>query len=374
MFVYLISSRFWSDLANELQVKEQINHELQIKEMIRVCTRAYFDKWDAPISKTNLVKFLYKATREVSQDNPLKNCIPFYWYIHGPYSPPLLDIIEQLSKDGVLKHNGKGYLANYTRLCDHDEHFDEVQKKIRDINYNSSGVMEEFHLDKDSYGFYISFKSRFTGMLHNYFYDQNTRFTYKDLEDILHQTIGEFPTDILYSQFGNEHLDFIEVVVELAKKDLPEKAKKSIEQTSEKVFETFANGVRILEHDSYFDSETEKWKIEFKDSVNELRQNIDRLYELAHSLGLKKTLVTFQTLIDEILSLRSRGELVKILFVPGKNDAKLDYGDIGTEFFYNKNDKEFEDLLRNFEKSHNAHVDYSTDKALESTNYRLIAS
>ncbi len=374
MFVYLISSWFWSDLANELQVKEQINHELQIKEMIRVCTRAYFDKWDFPVSKTNLVKFLYKATREVSQDNPLKNCIPFYWYIHGPYSPPLLDIIEQLSKDGVLKHNGKGYLANYTRLCDHDEHFDKVYNKLRDIICNSTSVIEELYQDMAPCRFYISFKSRFTGMLHNYFYDQNTRIKYKDLEDVLHQTVGELPMDSLFSLFLDAHLDFIRIVVKLAKLDLTEKAKKNIEQISKEVFETFAKGVRILEHDSYFDSEIEKWKIEFVDSFSELEKNIDRLYELAQSLGVKNTLVTFQKLIDEILSLRSRDELIKIHFVPGINDVGSNFGNIDAEFFHNKNDKEFEVLLRNFEKSHNAIVDHSTNTGWNTTVYRLTAS
>ena len=333
-----------------------------------------------PISKTTLQKFLYKSTTELSDENPLKNTIPFYWYIHGPYSPPLITLNETLLEEDILKPKGKGYIASTTRLCKHDEFFEEARTALTKMigsvtSANSTTVIEDLYAYEAPYQFYISFKSRFTAMLYNYLHDAHSRFKTEQLENILHQTIGELPNEPLFSRFKYAYLDFIDIMIKVIKLDLPDNSKKDIETISWNLFETFAKGVRILHHDDYFDVKVPNWKTQFEDSINEMEQNIDQLHELSQNLGSKTTnRMTFQKLIERILNLKSKNELIMVSFLPSQNDSELNYGKIDAELFKQMNDDEFKALLKKFECSHNAIVHHSTKKDMESTTYRLLAS
>jgi len=60
------------------------------------------EKKKFPISETKLQKILYKTKMAMSDRNPLKDKIPFYWYIHGPYSPYLMELKEKLMSEGKI--------------------------------------------------------------------------------------------------------------------------------------------------------------------------------------------------------------------------------------------------------------------------------
>jgi len=357
-----------------------MENELQIKELVRFCTAAHFDKLNLAISQTKIMKFLYKATTEISDDNPLKNSIPFYWYIHGPYSEPLLKITKQLLQENILKRDGKRYIASKTRLCEHDIHLEEIRNALIKILNSSAAVsantvIDELYAHEAPYGFYISYKSRFCAILHNYFHDKDSRFKHKQLENMLHTTIGELPNKPLFSRFKYAYLDFIDIMLQILKEDLSEDNKRHLENVTWKLFETFAKGVRILHHDSYFEDKIDGWKTQFEDSINEMEQNIDQLHGLSKRLGSKSTnLMDFQSLMNKILNLKSKDELVMVSFLPPKNDAELNYGKIDAALFKKMNDDEFEALLKKFENSHNAIIHHSTKKAMASTTYRLLAT
>ena len=347
---------------------------------MRFCVATHFNKLGFAISKTKLLKFLYKATTEIPQNNSLRNSIPFYWYIDGPFSPPLLTLKEQLLQDNILQSKGIGYIASNQRLCDHDESFQEIRQLLTKIitaptSRTSTAVIDDLYEHEAPYKFYISFKSRFTGMLANYLHDNSSRFIHTHLEDILHRTVGELPNKSLFSQFKYAYLDFINILLKVTKLELSEVSKVDVEKITWSIFETFAKGVRILHHDSYFEPQVQGWKIQFENSINNMEQSIDKLHELSKNLGLTDSnLLSFSTLIDHILNLKSKDKLVMVSFLPPKNDVALNYGNIDAELFKTMDDAEFQSLLKKFADSHNAIIHYAGKKDLESTSYRLLTS
>lgn len=355
-----------------------MENKLKVKELLRFCVATHFDKLKIPMSETKLLKFLHETTNSLPETNTLKKSIPFYWYIHGPFSPPLLELSQELLNEKILKQNNQGFTATSHRLY-HDEDLQKAKQILTSIidksaSANSMTAIKEPNL-QHPYRFYISFKREFSSKLYNYLYDENTIFKTKELKDILHGTIGDLANNSLFSRFKYAYLDYISIMIKLIKLELIEVSQKdTLQTTTDDLFETFAKGVRILHHDAYFDSEVPKWKKEFEESVNQMEQNIDRLYDLAVNLGANKTMLTFSTLVEQVLHLKSKDQLVMISFLPPRNIAQLNYGKIDAEFFEKLNDDEFQDLLNKFKNSHNAVVCHTIKKEIISTTYRMQAS
>ena len=357
-----------------------MRNDSKVKEIIRFCIHAHFKKQNLPISKTRLLKFLYKATNRVPVGNSLRKCIPFYWYIHGPYSEPLLELVQQMTDEQIIRVDRNGYMAAGRRLCEYDEDLIQVRERLADIigeSTSSSAIatIEELYREEAPYGFYVSFKSKFHGMLNNYLHDDSTRYRAKDLEAVLHQAIGELPNRTLFSQFKYAYLDFIAIMTRLAESELTEESKTRIKQSAQDVFETFAKGVRILEHDPHFERMVPIWNKEFEESVRRMEQNIDMLHALATSTGSGNTnRISFSTLVKKALELKSRGRLAMVSFLPTRNNVQSRHGQIDAALFKKMTDGEFQDLLRGFEGAHNAIICQSTGHDLKSTTYRLSAS
>lgn len=51
-------------------------------------------------TKFNILKILFKLKKELPDNNPLKENIPYYWYLHGPYS----DVVDHDLKSLVFKN------------------------------------------------------------------------------------------------------------------------------------------------------------------------------------------------------------------------------------------------------------------------------
>ena len=362
-------------MQSELSIKE-LKNELAIKELVRFCTVAYFDKFGVGISETKLLKFLSKATTTVSKNNPLHHSIPFYWYIDGPCSPPLQTLYKQLLKDDILQLKGVQFVASSQKLCPHDESFQEICHLLTEMIITSVSETSETDIDniyecETSYNFYITFKFKFINALKSYLYDSNSKFNHADLEKILYNAISELPFTSLFSKFRREYRDFIHIMIRITKLELTEKSKIDIEKITKSVFETFAKGIRTSYHDPYFEYLVEDWETQFENSINEMEQNIDKLHDLSVSLGSKdNTLLTISEIIEIIQNLKHTNKLDMVTFIPGKLNRELNHGKFDATFFDAMNDDEFESLLRKFTDSRNVVVHYG-ELVMKSTLYRL---
>ena len=237
----------------------------------------------------------------------------------------------------------------------------------------SETVIDDLYEHETLYEFYVSFKIKFIGMLTSYLYDDNSRFSHNDLKDTLYHTVGELPSESPFSKFIYTYEDFIAILSRITKLELPKESKIYIEKITKSVFETIAKGIRIAYHDPYFEYMVADWETQFKNSKNDMEQNIDKLHELSMNLlGFKdNTLLSISELIELIQNLKHANKLVMVTFISGKINRELNNGRFDAAFFDTMSDDEFESLLKKFAHSHNAIVHYGGEFGMESTTCRL---
>lgn len=312
------------------------------------------------------------------ENNPVKESLPFYWYKHGPFSEYLTDIKQKMIVEGkIVEENGR-CTATTNRIVEHDDNIKLARKNmiaiINESSNNSQRLMDEIYHTDAPCGFYLSFKNNFDAAVHNFLNDPNTNFKPEDLIDILENSMGDLPNDSIFRNFKYSLRDFIELFAETIQTKSVLEFAAPLQKIIKEIFNTFANGIRIKNHDEFYDSETEKWRAEFDESVSNLNEKADIFFK-EYKQNLKHSpFVTFEELLANILDLRSKDALIMTSFVSPDFSENLNYGRIDAELFNDKNEDQFKELLYNFKNSRNAVVHYLKKDELETTNYKLITS
>ena len=75
-----------------------------VQEMIRTAVQALPGKRrNKQVTKKQILKVLFRAKEMLPDENPVKDCLAFYWYLEGPFSEIIHSNIESLAARGVLR-------------------------------------------------------------------------------------------------------------------------------------------------------------------------------------------------------------------------------------------------------------------------------
>ncbi len=353
--------------------------QLEVKELIRYITATFFDKKKYHISRTSLIKILYK-TKKYTDDHPINKFLQFYWYEQGPYSPLLITLKDQMVSEGILHETNNGLVAEKSRIIDHDEFFEQLRNHVNQIindaaSNNSLTLIDDIYESDAPYRFYLSFKSRFLASLDNIIRDPNTHIKPDHLITILRETIGDLPNDVLFSKFKYNYLDFVELLSAIVESKKIIEFGSRLKNDSEEIFKVFARGVRILHHDPYYENDVDNWKEIFNNAINNMETNILSLYSEAKNTPIKNIrLSTLDDLIQEILSLKAKKKLVAVSFFPPIRDESINYGSLDASIFNKLSESDFKELLQKFHNSKNAIIDEADEDDLNVIKYRITAS
>jgi len=355
-----------------------LQSELVTQELIRLCICIYYSKHQFQIATTNLQKILYKTKMSLPENNPVRESLPFYWYKHGPFSEYVSDIKQKMIVEGKIVEENERFVATTNRIVEHDDNIKLARKNmiaiINDSSNNSQRLMDEIYHTDAPCGFYLSFKSNFSAAVYNFLNDPKTNFKPEDLIDILENSMGDLPNDSIFRSFKYSLRDFVELFSEIIQTKSVLESVDPLLNIIDEIFNTFANGIRIRNHDEFYDSKAEQWKVEFDESVSNLNEKADSIFK-EYKQNLKHSpFVTFEELLANILDLRSKDALIMTSFISPDFGENLNYGRIDAELFNDKNDDQFRELLYNFKNSRNAVVHYLKKDELETTNYKLITS
>ena len=334
-----------------------------------------------PISETKLLKILYKTKMNLPDNHPLKDALPFYWYLHGPYSPYILKLRDKMISEGKISSAGNGFVATATRLVDHFENpsMTEARKIINRIIDESSSI-NALTITDDVYRtlaptkFYISFKNEFQASLGSFLNDPSTRFKSEQVVDILEKTFGDIPNATLFRNYKYILRDFTELSSHLFQNENFKNYKNELKSIADSIFVTFAKGIRIKFHDKFYENEIEKWTSEFNDSVSELESKINQFALLLKNEKIDTAFVTLDDLAIKILTLKSKNKLVMASFLPFTKNDELNDGRIDAELFDNKTNEELIELIKKFKNSRNAVIHYLKNNDIETENFKLITA
>lgn len=274
-----------------------------VEEMIRIIFHNFRTKKSQhKLPKKTIQKILFKVGKSLPENHSVKNSIPFYWFLEGPYSKVIDQTIGRMKDRQILLNVDETYeMYRYNhdlqdrRLVDHQEsNFEEIRKAISDI-VNSTPKFSNLQLVNEVYAespllFYPTYKTDFLSHFESYC-DHHIRdtvsgsiFTKSVLLTELNQSILTIPTDSIFADFKILFLKFVQIV----EKTLEFKDKKdpryvvvleSLKDLSREVWNTFAYGARILEHDEYYLDKVQHWERMFSDKIKILDASITTMIQ-----------------------------------------------------------------------------------------------
>ncbi len=230
-------------------------------------------------------KLLFKLKTELSEDHPLKESLPYYWYFHGPYSEIVSAQINKLKSD-YIRSNDRNlfYLSkslkneNIFKIID-DEVIDIIEKLLEPrVFYNIDRIVYEKNAP---YEFMPLYKLKFIKELDKYVKsvekEDKSLELFNDLQDIYYELKVTLPLEQIFKDFNDLFLIFttdLNRIFEYNSDNL-HYLKRTL-NTTQRVWKTFAYGIRINHHDKYYDNRIESWKKIFFSDLNKLKTIVNR--------------------------------------------------------------------------------------------------
>lgn len=247
------------------------------------------------LPRLHIHKFLFKLKQELSEINPIKDHLPFYWYRHGPFFEAAninFNILVGHQKDGYeLLDLRKG--SEKDIVFPKDKYFEEVKDKLKTIvrPKNLFGGFNKFrnHIYKvyapcPFIHTYDDFKNNLKdyseksqlSIYEGYgIYDEIDK-----LEDILYRCEAELSSEYIFKDFNDSFSSFVTGatrVFNMIRKDGKSilYSNELLPHTSDIIWETFVYGARILYHDRYYNNQLENWEYIYNNSLVDLHSHID---------------------------------------------------------------------------------------------------
>lgn len=320
--------------------------ELILKELIRLCL-LYRSKKGLATTRTTVVKSLYDLKRSLPENNSIREKLPYYWFKAGAYSEYVVAALDDMVAENIVfkitKSDYELYKLNpeYSgrRLNPHDSNLIEAREKLSTIISN----MRPFSIDdeiKSQYQddapskFYPQFKLEFLRNLELYSKRIEPEIVQKKnkqsaeqrehLLELLRESTASLPYDSLFSNFKKSYFDFETSFSRILKMNVKDNnpeylqlIKESID-LSNKIWDTFAYGARIIKHDPAYDNRIEEWKDTFEKEADYLAAEVNVFYE--HALKTTKPrdfdeiTLSLSEFIQNIIETRKKQEIIFINF------------------------------------------------------------
>ena len=282
------------------------NESKILKEFIAKIFRSYAQvKNNNKIPKKTIQKILYNVNKKLPEDSELKNVIPYYWFLAGPYSEKVDHVIQIMKTEKILLPVNSIYelytiepsLSHHRFVTDIDSDLEIartlISEEINQMNGFSNTLMVRDLYDDAPLLFYPSYKSTFLVYFESfcdYFLkdsgnDSNNLFSETDILEALQKTKISLPNHDLFQNFNNIYHDFEIVITNVLnyknKNDSDFLTKiPSLKNLANKIWTTYAYGARILEHDTFYDERIPKWENMFSEQCVQLIENMGQVQTL----------------------------------------------------------------------------------------------
>lgn len=256
-----------------------------------------------PIFKTTIQKVLYSLKNELPEDNKIRRYLPYYWYLHGPHSDIVKNSIYELEASGILTTYETSMGKKAFRLAGEVSYkvdddlkdaiirSENILRKVRRMGLNA--FIKKIYDSNAPTAFIPMFKLKFLDPLEDYStYHRISTKTIESLENVLYDSEANLPSDALFDEFNPSFSSFVTstsrilnffIETEEPKRD-PIVLNYIFNISSENVWWTFANGIRIIDHDEFYNNSIMLWEAEYGRYLSLYSNKIDEFYDNTRSL------------------------------------------------------------------------------------------
>ena len=242
-------------------------------------------------TKKHISKILYLARDGLPDKNPVKNILVYYWYLEGPYSEKIYANLDQMVSNGSVIANKTDKYETYNLVPKYelkpmtspDNDIDEARREISSVTSkfpNTNSAIQAIY-EHAPYGLYNTYKQTFMPRFKTHCRDVLTRhesmYANHDILDLLGDAVLNYPNDPTFTGHRMAFMDFAKMINTFLRWDSYHTHKDMLDILQvlcKDIWETFAYGVRIHHHDSYYDDRIDNWRTIYDTKLAELDHNI----------------------------------------------------------------------------------------------------
>ena len=233
-------------------------------------------------------KLVFQIKMDLGQEHPFFDSLPFYWYIHGPFSQEVRGSFEIVKKylNGHNKLKKEIYEEWENKEWNIVSKYPELEDKI--FNLLKNDILD---LDKTIYKEYAPYECiyPFKYLIYDFAIGKDYYITNFE-EHINNRYIDNFyecesklPTDKYFTEFSDIFSNLTTTLDLINEENKLINQFNKIRETIIYSWETFAKGLRVKKHDYSYNSEIEKWDREFNTYMKRLNSNVNSMEKLIDS-------------------------------------------------------------------------------------------
>lgn len=269
-----------------------------IKELVRLVFHNFSKKGRMNLSKKQILKILYQVKMELPPSNIIKDKLAYYWYKNGPFSQVFYDNFEDMKNNQIqLVDNSQLEIYKYSeehlrkRLVDVTDDIVEsrtiIANKVEQfVNMNNliNDVYSKYAPTKFYISYNIEFRNKFDSFC-SYVLDSGkilskNRYKKTDVDEFLSESVIDLPKTDLFFQFRCIFNDFSKTLYELLgiKSDYNKNEKELLQNARElydDIWNVFSYGIRIEEHDEFYNQYEELWNNKYFEEIAKLEENVN---------------------------------------------------------------------------------------------------
>jgi hypothetical protein len=268
------------------------------KELILFLFEKLKDEGYVGVSEYRAQKLLFKLERELPDDHPLKQSIPYYWYFHGPFSEPLRYKLKEL-KGKYLHKTINNDKELFTLNEDYKTDLDIVDSDVENIldkllEREIFFQIDRIVYDEDApYPFMPLYKFDFLEAINRY---NQLLYAGKEDSDLIEKAIkicykceAKLPFESYFLVFEDLFSRFITNLDMLTRNNVGTYCSSELLNRANDTWYAFGQGVRVKHHSSYYEDDRliEEWDNQFQSSLKSLDSNLNLLSEMARNSSRK---------------------------------------------------------------------------------------
>lgn len=257
-----------------------------------------------------LLKLLYTLERELPEEHPLKYSVPFYWYLHGPFSDPVRSELKALDNQFLTKGLHNNY--NLFKIKSEVEYeYDLIDEDIRSIVSKLMVNKIFFNIEKivyqefSPYEFMPLYKFNFLETINQYSDSIKDGDEDPDLineaVEICYDCETKLPFDKYFIEYEDLFSNFLTSLDRLNREEKSSIYHKELKNEAELTWKTFGYGVGVKHHHPHYESKLSAWDRRYKDQLKNLNSEIKSFSRLVRQ-NLKPKEIKFSDTSKRILS------------------------------------------------------------------------
>jgi len=274
----------------------------KVKDIVAIIIKqkGYYMGKDYGLTKKAIHKLGFAVRNRLSDKNPLKGYLPFYWYKFGPFS----EVIEEGLRIGIREGIIEEEKIEDMTIFKVSESFDEKKLlsslDIKELHQILDGIFfSPFKTEEFTLMIYKKAPRRFRyfAYLTKYHLDRYIKYleifkesdkkTKQIIISYLFRTEANLPKDKIFYEFNPLFSSFVTTLNRFLRYEKKLSLEEKINHIEElrKIFENmqeiFGEGERIVEHDPYYNNKIDIWKRQYYQhlylhapSIESLRKHI----------------------------------------------------------------------------------------------------